>query len=243
MRNVKLVLTGVMLALASGAVQARWVSVDPVKANANSGENFNRYYYANNNPYRFTDPDGRRATVINGRIVIVPENSAMPRLSIPNTVGATGVSPNRWFFHDYVVSTPSNTTNAAAVGAAFANNPAPGPGDYASPQGTLNNVGHLPFQPMDFGVNMVRSFTVASPDPSKFTDITVNYTVAGAHSMEEGFVLQFGQITATGDINNVSYGEGNAFEQGNWDKPVWLPQVEQVWQEHHDEINQATEGQ
>jgi uncharacterized protein RhaS with RHS repeats len=37
----------------------RFLSVDPVTANGNTGANFNRYWYANNNPYRFTDPDGR----------------------------------------------------------------------------------------------------------------------------------------------------------------------------------------
>jgi RHS repeat-associated protein len=37
----------------------RFLSVDPVTADGSSGTNFNRYWYANNNPYRFTDPDGR----------------------------------------------------------------------------------------------------------------------------------------------------------------------------------------
>ncbi|WP_126962104.1 RHS repeat-associated core domain-containing protein [Xanthomonas arboricola] len=37
----------------------RFLSVDPVTANSGTGANFNRYWYANNNPYRFTDPDGR----------------------------------------------------------------------------------------------------------------------------------------------------------------------------------------
>lgn len=37
----------------------RFLSVDPMAANASTGGNFNRYKYANNNPYRFTDPDGR----------------------------------------------------------------------------------------------------------------------------------------------------------------------------------------
>lgn len=39
--------------------QARFVGADPVKPDEKSGENFNRYAYANNNPYRYTDPDGR----------------------------------------------------------------------------------------------------------------------------------------------------------------------------------------
>ncbi len=37
----------------------RFLSVDPVTVDSGLGANFNRYWYANNNPYRFTDPDGR----------------------------------------------------------------------------------------------------------------------------------------------------------------------------------------
>jgi RHS repeat-associated protein len=37
----------------------RFLSVDPVMADDNTGRNFNRYWYAANNPYRFIDPDGR----------------------------------------------------------------------------------------------------------------------------------------------------------------------------------------
>jgi RHS repeat-associated protein len=42
-------------------ILGRFLSVDPITAHASPGANFNRYWYANNNPYRFTDPDGRRA--------------------------------------------------------------------------------------------------------------------------------------------------------------------------------------
>ena len=37
----------------------RFLSVDPVTANSPGGA-FNRYWYANNNPYRYYDPDGRK---------------------------------------------------------------------------------------------------------------------------------------------------------------------------------------
>lgn len=36
-----------------------FLSVDPVTAYSKPVEAFNRYWYANSNPYRFTDPDGR----------------------------------------------------------------------------------------------------------------------------------------------------------------------------------------
>lgn len=43
----------------------RFLSVDPIESNGNSGSNFSRYWYANNNPYKFTDPDGRCVDGVN----------------------------------------------------------------------------------------------------------------------------------------------------------------------------------
>lgn len=42
----------------------RFISIDPVAADAKQGRNFNRYWYANNNPYRFIDPDGNEGVAI-----------------------------------------------------------------------------------------------------------------------------------------------------------------------------------
>lgn len=48
----------------------RFLSSDPVTAYAMPGSNFNRYWYANDNPYGFIDPDGRLAQGEGGRSAI-----------------------------------------------------------------------------------------------------------------------------------------------------------------------------
>lgn len=40
-------------------IAGRFLSVDPVTTDAKRGGHFNRYAYADNNPYKYTDPDGR----------------------------------------------------------------------------------------------------------------------------------------------------------------------------------------
>ena len=40
-------------------IAGRSLSVDPVMTDAKDGNFFGRYHYANNNPYKFKDPDGR----------------------------------------------------------------------------------------------------------------------------------------------------------------------------------------
>jgi RHS repeat-associated protein len=40
-------------------IAARFMSTDPVLAYANNVQGLNRYSYANNNPYKYVDPDGR----------------------------------------------------------------------------------------------------------------------------------------------------------------------------------------
>ena len=44
-------------------VAGRFLSVDPVVTDANTGGSFNRYVYTENNPYRYIDSDGRQAAL------------------------------------------------------------------------------------------------------------------------------------------------------------------------------------
>lgn len=44
-------------------VAGRFLSTDPVLTDYNSGASFNRYTYANNNPYKYIDPDGRQGAL------------------------------------------------------------------------------------------------------------------------------------------------------------------------------------
>src|SRR5690606_38760756 len=53
----------------------RFLSVDPVTAYDNPIGAFHRYRYANNNPYKFTDPDGREAWECNPPEACVPRNA------------------------------------------------------------------------------------------------------------------------------------------------------------------------
>jgi hypothetical protein len=54
-------LLGFTLVALSAPAIARFLSVDPAPVNPNNGANFNRYWHGNNNPYKYTDPNGREA--------------------------------------------------------------------------------------------------------------------------------------------------------------------------------------
>ncbi|MFC3656930.1 hypothetical protein FZ025_01005 [Xanthomonas hyacinthi] len=226
-------------AAVSGVAEARWLSVDPVKANPNNGQNFNRYYYGNNNPYKFVDPDGRRSVVKDGQIYIQPEDKTVPSLpGITNNVGAEGFSPGDFSFHQYNVVTPSSLTPQQA-GDGFRGNPTPGRDMPATPGGTRNNVGNIPVRD---GPNYVRSFSVASPDPAKFTDVTVNYTISGEHKLTEGFVMRYGEINQNGSVMLRSYGEGNNWHQNPALESYWNPKVQETWQQNQREIINTMTG-
>jgi RHS repeat-associated protein len=50
----------------------RFLAIDPVGVKADNLHSFNRYAYANNNPYRYIDPDGREALSVLGDVPANP---------------------------------------------------------------------------------------------------------------------------------------------------------------------------
>jgi hypothetical protein len=142
-----------------------------------------------------------------------PRDDTVPSVVIPNNTGAQGfqVGPAYDLYHadhTYRVENSSGIPfdgNSGRIGEAIANNPVPTSGDQpASSTGARNDA---------LWNDYVRSYTVASPDPSRYTDITVNYTIAGEHRLHEGYVIRYGERMPDGTTTLISYGEGNSWMQ------------------------------
>ncbi len=76
-------------------VIGRFLSADPMPSDMNNGWNFNRYNYAANNPYLFTDPDGRECVGSNiktsgGACSSAGESNPSSSATKTNTTGTLG---------------------------------------------------------------------------------------------------------------------------------------------------------
>lgn len=156
---------------------------------------------------------GRGGAYLDGdRIVLRPRNPDVPGVVIPNNTGAHGfeVGPGyavweREHTYDvlpYDTGVPFDQRNAALVGDAIARNPVPTFDDQpASATGSLNDA---------LLSDHVKTYRVPSPDPARYTDVIVNYTIAGEHRLHEGYVIRYGERDESGNIRLVTYGEGNS---------------------------------
>ncbi|RNF86387.1 RHS repeat protein [Lysobacter psychrotolerans] len=110
----------------------RFLSVDPVPADGNTGTNFNRYWYANNNSYKFTDPDGRAAIItykLDGTIDIkIPTNFIGPAATSPHTLASD--TSSMWSGNYFVNGSSTATTVSVSVVPVTAD----------TPVGAINNI-------------------------------------------------------------------------------------------------------
>lgn len=213
-----------------GSADARFLQADPVGYD----DQFNLYAYVRNDPINMIDATGQRSEVVGGYIRIIPWDRSHPSVTIPvGRTGAQGVSGQESTFHTYNVSTSSHRRNSEAFGNAVARNPTPGNDRAATSDGPTNNVGRLP---LNGGTNLVQSFRIPSPESSRYTDITVNYTISGQHGLAEGFVMRYGEIGTDGNITLRTYGEGNAWEQAPVLERIWQPRVQQTWKAVDEEV-------
>lgn len=236
---MKKVLLGIgLLALAStGSVEARFVSVDPVKPK--NGQNFNRYNYANNNPYRFTDPDGRDcvSTDKTTRCSVPVKNSANPVIvSFPTPTGwPSTINSNTSTYHQYdkqVPAGPGTAGKANDIRQAIANDPTPGVDRPASPQGTPNNA-----SPRE-GLMGIAGRMKASPvltyarQDANGNGVTVNVTQLG-HPLFPGYVARIVE-TQGGQSVVHNVGEGTGLLQSKFSpaadtiNSVWIDQTHKV---------------
>lgn len=76
------------------------MSVDPVAPSLTTGGNFNRYWYANANPYTFIDPDGRQVSINYNQPGTPGYVYAERYENAPNELSASGHGDNRGVWDD-----------------------------------------------------------------------------------------------------------------------------------------------
>lgn len=162
------------------------------------------------------------------QIQLTPRDQSVPQIRIPNNTGADGfrVTPG-WYLldssHTYRPETPTTIPFDRAkdlLAKELFTHPVPNEAALpATPEGTRNDAAMGQY---------VRSYTVASPDPARFTDIMVNYTIAGEHGFHEGYIMRYGERQPDGTVKIITYGEGNALLQHPANIPIHIENSE-LW--------------
>ena len=198
-----------------------------------------------------------RAEIRGRDTFIFPDDPSQPSAAIPNRGQGSGFgnwrySPRNWLNHSYLVETrgPADLIEAsglAVVGEALRNRPTPGNARPATPEGTSNNVGPVVGPNGDgidelstwlFPDNWVYSFTLASPRPGRVSEMVLNYTQHGRHTLDEGFVLRYARLNQDSRVTLVSYGEGNAAKQSWLSNPIvnWKEGARSIWDRNQQQI-------
>ncbi|GAB3309988.1 RHS repeat domain-containing protein [Luteimonas notoginsengisoli] len=95
-------------------ILGRFLSRDPVNADASTGANFNAYWYANNNPYRFSDPDGRQSWE-KIKEFILPSTTALGSRGEPGTAASNLTGAAKQGFNQLSSAAGMASGNPAAM--------------------------------------------------------------------------------------------------------------------------------
>lgn len=191
----------------------RFLSVDPVAVRP-IGDNFNRYWYANNNPYRFKDPDGRDCVSANGRTTCTIEGEngkGLPTVSFPTPAGWPALMSrenNPLTFHSYRKPADIGSKSPESVRRSVVNDPTPNNSDRpASPTGTPNDA--TPSKGVrGFVASLANNDVLSYAATDQNGNAWVINVTTGDHTLSPGYVIR-------GVVGNelVSAGEGLAMKQ------------------------------
>lgn len=213
---------------------ARFLSPDPI---GSSPTNFNRYWYAHNNPYKFVDPDGRDIKCTNDTCQLVPIGGTFPIVNFPRPKGfpASISEKDSTFHHVYRFTDSAGNGDAAysqRLNNQLVNNPTPIQDKPATLVGNKIDVNANNAISRLTGQDNVMSYKVPLQDGAS---AVLNVTT-GDHAAAWGVVLRMIQSDRKGAQNIVTYGEGNSFLQRAFDpknkqsKKVWSQSAEEIVQ-------------
>lgn len=219
---------------------ARFVSVDPVQANQQTGANFNRYYYAANNPYKFVDPDGRDIKCAGNTCQLVPIGGNLPTVNFPRPEGfPASISEKDSTFHHVYRFTDSAGSGDAAYGQRvnnqLVNNPTPMQDKPATLQGNKIDVNANNAISRFTGQDNVMSYQV----PLQSGGSAVLNVTTGDHAATWGIVLRTVEAGPGGTQSIITYGEGDSFLQRTFDPKN--NQSREVWSQSAAEITRRAQ--
>ena|SRR6185437_169703 len=134
------------LVLAGTTASARFLSVDPVAADTTTGVNLNRYWYANDNPYKNIDSDARDCITVGKQVncsAMVTGSHIRVKFSFPAPTGFPAhINSSESNYHHYDIGMsagPGSAHLANALRQTVVTDPTPGVDKPASQNGTPNN--------------------------------------------------------------------------------------------------------
>ncbi|GAB3383475.1 RHS repeat domain-containing protein [Lysobacter fragariae] len=184
----------------------RFLSVDPVTVDGGTGANFNRYWYANNNPYKFTDPDGRQACTQSGTFCMRSEVERREIAEKQEAQPSRSTRPTQWMEprnYSEVVSGALDADRALWAGRKLTDNEARvGKGVHRTLDTSTARVGYAPFGPGAITPGQTIYFSKALFPNGPCSDFTTcyggSYLALFVHEISHVWQAQMGKSPVAG---------------------------------------------